>query len=271
MSWVELKMPKWKHFAPLNINRTFLRPHHHHRGWKATKIPFRLDENNWKLILTKPSSRWIFHQALPCMSRVCERTSRSSWQSLAAVEAPEPKQPLFTSHFFYVLRLRLSAFVSHAGRRIYLRWENGKKGTSGKKKKSAPHTYRFSPDFRLLYTLPVPQKARSSTTAWSMGPMLTLNGENEKTTKCVRAWVDEITFSNFNVAKSLSLCEWWVLPKIFVDPQRMPIEIKKKSWTWSYYRRRRRCVSIVVVVGNSQQKHEKMSLGLRWKKKQRLW
>lgn len=190
---------------------------------RKRKIPFRLDENNWKLILTKPSSRLNFSSTFlhqPCMTRVCERTSRSSWQSLAAVEAPEPKQPLFTSHFFYMLDsvclpslLMLVAVSTWVGK-----WKKG----HIKEEEKVRHTHiDFLPTFGFAHFPCRNKRAHQQQHGAWVWCWLWMVKMKKQQSACVRGWMRQKLRSRILMLQNLRVAE-----NLFADHQRMPIEIK---------------------------------------------
>lgn len=224
-------------FGPLNINRTssLEPPHrHHHRHLVVAvfemKLHFVWMENNWKLIPDQSRVEPVNFSSHP---HACERTSRSSWQSLAAWEAPELKSAdflIYVAILLYAFPFVCLPFLCWSPLLLVGGcWKVGrKKGSTSKRDggeeprtgERSTHIYRFS--FR-LYTLPrCPQKhkARSlrlyqhGAMLLSMGMMLTLNGENEKTTKlcaCVRGRKENKKRRRNYVLKFLYVeLRWWV-------------------------------------------------------------
>lgn len=194
------------------------------------KLHFVWMENNWKLIPDQSRVEPVNFSSHP---HACERTSRSSWQSLAAWEAPELKSAdflIYVAILLYAFPFVCLPFLCWSPLLLVGGgWKVGrKKGSTSKRDggeelrtgERSTHIYRFS--FR-LYTLPrCPQKhkARSlrlyqhGAMLLSMGMMLTLNGENEKTTElcaCVRGRKENKKRRRNYVLKFLYVeLRWWV-------------------------------------------------------------
>lgn len=134
----------------------------------------------------------------------------STWTEAAAI---------YVALLLYA-RLRLSAFASHAGRRIYLSWKMEKGHI--KEEEKVRHTHiDFLPTFGFAHFPCRNKRAHQQQHGAWVWCWLWMVKMKKQQSACVRGWMRQKLRSRILMLQNLRVAE-----NLFVDHQRMPIEIK---------------------------------------------